>query len=297
MVKLALAQYPIAVHMNIEAWKTYVENWVREASQKNSQILVFPEYGSLELCSLFVPALQADLKMQLIELQKYMTLFTDTYANLAKKYQVYILAPSIPFEVSSNRFINRAFFFNPEGLMAYQDKIHTTRFEDEDWFISAGDPELFLFETQFGKIAIAICFDSEFSQQSFELGQKGLELLLVPSCTGTRAGLMRVHVGSRARALEQQMIVGTSSTVGEANWSPVVDLNVGQVGVFGPPDIGFPEDGVMKLGELNQASWVIADVDIAKVYSVRNQGRVFNYKKSTEYHKFNSRFKVTCLKF
>jgi predicted amidohydrolase len=49
----------------------------------------------------------------------------------------------------------------PEGHFDYQDKLMMTRFENEQWLIQSGK-ELKSFDTEYGKIAISICYDSEF---------------------------------------------------------------------------------------------------------------------------------------
>lgn len=294
--KIASAQYPITQHTEFSAWEKHISDWVKQAVAENAKILVFPEYGSMELTSLFPQNIRHDLQLQISEIGKHMDLFQKLYSRLAREYQVYILAPSIPFQ-QKDQFINRAFFFNPQGEMKYQDKLTMTRFEDEDWKISSGDLELFVFETSYGKFGINICFDSEFPQYAFELAQAGAQVLLAPSCTETQAGLSRVHIGCRARALENQMYVVVSSTIGDATWSPAVDYNTGQAAVFAPADKGFPNDGIIKIGELNRPSWLVAEIDLQKIETVRKSGQVFNYLKSTNSMQSNSQIKITTIKF
>lgn len=154
-----------------------------------------------------------------------------------------------------------------------------TRFEDEEWGVASGDSKLTVFETEFGKVGVSICFDVEFPQFAKELCAKGVKILLAPSCTETMKGLHRVHVGARARALENQCYVVVSQTIGEALWSLAVDKNQGIAAVFAPPDLGFPDDGILIQGELNKSSWVYAELDLEKVDTVREKGSVFNYKR------------------
>jgi hypothetical protein len=66
--------------------------------------------------------------------------------------------------------------------------------------------------------------------------------------------------------------------VGEAAWSPATDINVGAAGLYGPPDVGFPLDGVLVRGELNKPGWVYGEIDPAAVPRVRGRGQVFNYR-------------------
>ena len=97
-----------------------------------------------------------------------------------------------------------------------------TRFEKEQWGIAGGET-LKIFDIGETKIGIAICYDIEFPLIAHAMAAAGAELILAPSCTDTLAGANRVHVGARARALEKQIYVALSPTVGEAPWSPAVD--------------------------------------------------------------------------
>jgi predicted amidohydrolase len=125
---------------------------------------------------------------------------------------------------------------------------------------------------------VAICYDAEFPLIARAMSDAGAAMILVPSCTDSLRGYHRVRVGARARALENQCYVVHSPTVGEALWSPAVDNNVGAAGVYGPPDIGFPEDGIVAQGGLNDAMWLYADLDLTAVTRVRLDGKVLNDK-------------------
>jgi predicted amidohydrolase len=108
--------------------------------------------------------------------------------------------------------------------------------------------------------------------------EAGAELVLVPSCTDTLAGYHRVALSCRARALENQCFVVQSPTVGEAPWSKSVDVNRGAAGVYGPVDRGFPDDGVIAQGQLDVPGWVFADLDLAHLSRVREEGQVKNHR-------------------
>ena len=67
-------------------------------------------------------------------------------------------------------------------------------------------------------------------------------------------------------------------TVGAAPWSIAVDDNVGAAGVYGPPDRGFPDDGVIALGAYCEPGWVIADLDLDAIARVRGDGQVLGHR-------------------
>lgn len=279
MVKIALAQYPITFHKSLPDWEKHVEKWIGEAAKEKAQFILFPEYGAMELTSLLTADERIDLKTQSKNLKKYLEPFIEFYEKQAVQHKVWIIAPSFPLLLENGKTVNRAYVFSPNGQEGFQDKIYMTRFEDEDWNIQSGATELKIFKSPWFDFSIAICFDTEFAEPAIKAAHRGAKVLFAPSCTETLRGLHRVHVGARARALENQMYVAVAQTVGNAQWSPAVDINNGQAAVYGPPDLGFPEDGIIAVGELNQPSWLYSEIDVSLVDQVRTQGAVLNYKK------------------
>ncbi|RDL45246.1 amidohydrolase [Marinomonas piezotolerans] len=275
--KLACAQYDISF---FNEWQDFVDklsHWVANASEQGAALLVFPEYGSMELASLFGEDIYSDLQKQLHAMQTVLPKWYDLHETLAKQYNVLILASSFPTEQSDGTFVNRANLFGPEGRLGFQDKLIMTRFENEQWHIRAGS-DIKVIETPLGRIGIHICYDSEFPMIAHQQVAAGADLLLVPSCTDTQAGFHRVRIGCQARALENQCYVVQSPTVGHAPWSEAVDINTGRASVYTPVDYGFPDDGILAEGDDNDVGWVYATVDLTEIARIRDQGQVFNYR-------------------
>ena len=137
---------------------------------------------------------------------------------------------------------------------------------------------LTVFDTDLGRLGILVCYDNEFPLLARRLAERGADLILAPSCTDTEAGYHRVRIGAQARALENQLAVLQSPTVGLAPWSPALDENLGRAGLFVPPDRGMPGDGVMALSESldpQRSRWLMCDLDLEAVRRVRQQGQVF----------------------
>lgn len=276
-IRVAAAQYDIGFHASWDAYCAKIEQWVVAAATERAELLVFPEYFSMELASLFPEQVYRSLSAQLTELQALLSGFKALFGDLASRYGVHIVAGSFPVVQSDGSYRNRSFLFAPDGACDFQDKLVMTRFENEQWFIGAGD-EIKVFETTLGTLAINICYDSEFPMIARKQVERGAALVLVPSCTDTVAGYFRVRTGCQARALENQCYVVQSPTVGEAAWSEAVDVNIGSAGFFTPIDYGFPDDGVLRVGERNAAAWVYADLDLASIGRIRDTGQVFNFR-------------------
>lgn len=276
-VTVASAQYPITEHRDFAAWQAHMGKWVQEAAARGAQLLVFPEYGAMELVSIFADDIRNDIRRQIDELNALKQDFCATFEALARKYGVVIVAPSIPV-VEGDQHLNRVFVFSKNGLAGYQDKFFMTRFENEHWGIEAAAKQLTLFEAAWGKFGIQICYDVEFPLGTRKLAEAGAKLILAPSCTETIRGATRVHVGARARALENQCYTVVSQTIGDAAWSPAVDINYGYAAFYTTPDKNMPEEGIIATMPAQQEGWLIEQLDFTFVDEVREDGHVFNFK-------------------
>jgi predicted amidohydrolase len=273
----AAAQYPVSRPGAWSEVEDTLARWTGEAAQHGAALLVFPEYAAMPLAALFDQAVRSDLAAQLRELQPLRQAWLELHRRLAAEHRVHILAGSFPWEVEPGRFHNRTWLCAPDGAAGCQDKRVMTRFEREQWQVS-GAAGLTLFDTALGRIGVQICYDGEFPLPARALAEAGAQLLLLPSCTDTAAGYHRVRLAAQARALENQCYTVLAPLVGEAPWSPAVDLNIGAAGIYGPPDRGFPDDGVVAQGRLNQPGWVYGEIDLQKVACVREQGQVLNHR-------------------
>ncbi|MEI6267525.1 MAG: carbon-nitrogen hydrolase family protein [Methylococcaceae bacterium] len=276
-VKIAAAQYNISFLENWLAYQQKIERWVAEATTQEAKILLFPEYFSMELASLFGQDIYSSLSRQLEAMQSLHDDFINFFKTLAQQYQCIIQGGTFPVRIASEIYRNRAYLFMPDGQFDYQDKVMMTRFEKEQWLIKGGQ-ELKCFDTEYGKIAINICYDSEFPLLARKQAEAGCVLILVPSCTDTIAGFHRVKIGCQARALENQCYVVQASLVGDAGWSEAVDVNVGAAAIYTPVDRGFPDNGILSVGTFNAVQWVIGEISPSACKKVREQGQNFNYR-------------------
>ena len=274
---LATAQYDIGFFSHWDDFAAKLERWVASAVQQDAKLLVFPEYGSMELASLFGQAVYSDLQQQLQAMQTLLPMWRDLHQALARRHDVLILASSFPTELQAGHVVNRAMLFGPEGILGHQDKLIMTRFENEQWGIRAGE-RIGVIDTELGRIGILICYDSEFPMIARQQITAGAELLLVPSCTDTQAGFHRVRIGCQARALENQCYVVQSPTIGLAPWSEAVDVNTGRASVYTPVDYGFPDNGILVEGADDEANWVFATLDLRELARIRAEGQVFNHR-------------------
>jgi predicted amidohydrolase len=272
-VKIATAAYPIDWFDDFSEYEAKLTRWV--AGTGGADLLIFPEYGAMELASLGGRAVAGDLEASLHEVARHGGRVEALHLRLAADHGCHILAASGPV-FDGARPVNRAVLYGPHGRIGHQDKQMMTRFERDEWDVVAA-PGLRVFDTDLGRIGILICYDCEFPLLGRVLAEAGVELLLVPSCTDTVAGFHRVRIGAMARALESQCVVVQSPTVGDCTWNPALDENRGRAAVYGPPDGFWPETGIIAEGEMDQPGWVFAEVDLARVAKSRVDGAVLPF--------------------
>lgn len=283
---VAVAAYRVE---RLSGWDDYaskLDRWVANAAKQGAQLLLFPEYAALELIAL-LPSELHNAPLALREaLQQFWPQYLALHNKLAKKYSVAIVGGSffcaIDNGVGGKDYRNRAQIFLPtnKGQVvseSYQDKLMMTREESEEWHIS-GSEGVRIFEWQGVKFGIAICYDSEFPTASHRLAQAGMQVLLVPSFTGSQHGFTRVRVGSMARALENQCYVLHSPLLAAAHWTSLIEDAVGQAAIYTPADGKFAANGIAAELAWNEAGWLLHSLDLQAVAEVRQQGRVLNLR-------------------
>ena len=271
-IRVAALQYFIRPVQAFNQFRDQVEALVETARDYNCHLLVFPEYFTVQLLTL--GNVKRHIREQIEDLAKQVPAYKELMQDLARRHQMYIVGGSIPVkEDSGDEIYNESFFFSPNGGIGVQGKLHMTRFEKEEWKISPRS-RLRVFETSFGRLAIAICYDVEFPNIARAAARHGISILVVPSCTDERQGFLRVRYCSHARAIENQIYVVLAHTVGSLPMVPAVSLNYGQAAILTPSDFAFSRDGILAEGNPNQEMMVIGELNLKTISESRNNGTV-----------------------
>ena len=273
-IRVAAAQYPIERLPDLAAIKAKHARWVGEAAAGGADLVMFPEYAAMEIAGTCADAIAGDLQASLEIVAQLQPEIDANLASLAAGHGIHILGPSGPARRTDGSFANTAHFVTPAGRTGIQDKIIMTPFE-RSWGITGGSrPQVF--ETALGRIGVLICYDSEFPLLARAMAEAGARLVLIPACTERVSGFNRVRTAALARALENTLATVMSPTIGDAPWTPAVDRNCGQAGVFVPAEAGVSDTGVLAEGKLNTAQLVFAEIDFALLERLRQSGEMRN---------------------
>src|SRR5262245_58468164 len=93
-IGIAAAQYPLDRFDRFQSFEDKLSAWVAEAAGAGAELLVFPEYGSLELASLFGPPVEQDVQATFDRLTTLLPQVDALHAALAMRHGVHILAAS-----------------------------------------------------------------------------------------------------------------------------------------------------------------------------------------------------------
>ncbi len=256
----------------LDAWAARLEAEVALAAGHGAQLLVLPEYAPLQMAIQPQPDLAAELAAGVALAEAAVA----AARRIARRHGVWLLPGTLPF-AAEGAIHNRAPLIAPDGRTAFQDKHVMTRFEAEQWLIQPGRPPR-VFDTAWGRIGIAICYDLEFPALVRAQVAAGAWLILAPTCTDTAAGFNRIRIAARARAMENQCFVAVAPTTGLAPWIATLDDNRGRAGIYGPVDRGFADDGVIAEGPMDDGAWLFATLDPARLDRVRADGAVRNHR-------------------
>lgn len=263
-MKVASLQYQYDFPHSFEAYQDKISDIVSEQEDRGTELLLFPEYAGLEMSAF----------ASLETIYDYHSAYIELFMLLAAKHKMFICSGSHLVK-EGDKIFNRSYLFSPSNKVCYQDKCILTPSEIEEEYPLPGQ-SLCLFETPWAKVAICICYDSEFPSLVKQCVMAGAELILVPSYTSSMHGFYRVFTSCRARALENQCYVVQSALVGQTE----DDVAYGAATICSPIDEPFPEDGILALGEKNVVSSVSTTLDFSLLQTVRKQGQTHNYHDS-----------------
>jgi predicted amidohydrolase len=272
-IRVSAVQYHLHTIRSFEEFARQCEHYIKTAQEFGSEFVLFPEFFTTQLLSI---GSEQGTSLTINELPGFTDQYKTLFSNFAKDTNMHIIGGTHVIN-RDGRLYNVAHLFYPDGRIEEQAKLHITPTEVHEWNMSPGD-SLRVFDTEKGRIAILTCYDIEFPEIVRMAKAKGADVIFCPSCTDDRHGFHRVRYTSHARAIENQVYVVVTGTIGSLPTVDFMRANFGQAAVITPNDIPFPPKGIMVEGELNDDMIVTADLDLRLLYEVRERGSVTTWR-------------------
>jgi predicted amidohydrolase len=273
---LAALAWPVEPTTSVAAYAAKLGHWVAAAKAGGADLVLMPEYACVELGAALAGRNAPDAGTELRAIVEASDAILAAMRGAAMQHRIWLQPGTLPMRVG-NMIVNRAPLIAPDGRVAMQDKCRMTRFETEHWGVSSGAPPR-VFETPWGVIGMAVCYDAEFPDLVRAQVEAGAWLILVPTCTDTGHGFNRVRIGAQARAMENQCFVAVAPTLGGFEGSVALDENHGAAGIYGPVDRSFSADGVVAELAYDTPGLLFATLDPARLEAVRADGAVRNHR-------------------
>lgn len=231
-------------------------NMIREAMAQEIDMAVLPEMFNIPYdTSRFASNAESEAEGETVH----------AMSALAKELGIYIVAGTIP-EKAGEKICNTSFVFDRIGkIVGKHRKAHLydidipdkIQFRESD-SLAAGDSYT-LFDTEFGRIGLAICYDIRFPEFSRIMALEGAKVMILPAAFNMTTGPAHWELLMRARAMDNQFYVVAAS--------PARDIGAKYV-VYGHSMVVEPWGTVV--AKANESQDIIyAEVDFAKVDEVR----------------------------
>lgn len=271
-IRVSAVQYKLENIKSFEEFAKQCEHYVRTALEFGAEFVLFPEFFTTQLLSMG----DENNSLTINELPGFTEQYQDLFRSFAVQTGMHIIGGTHVIR-REEKLYNVAHLFYPDGRIEEQAKLHITPTEVYEWNMEKGD-SFRIFDTDKGKIAILTCYDIEFPEIVRMAKAKGADVIFCPSCTDDRHGFHRVRYTCHARAIENQVYVVVTGTVGTLTNVDFMRANFGQAAVITPNDIPFPPKGILVEGELNNDMIVTADLDLSLLYDVREKGSVTTWR-------------------
>jgi predicted amidohydrolase len=138
-------------------------------------------------------------------------------SDLARQNEIYLIGGSIP-ELDGDNIYNTSYIFDTNGkILGKHRKVHLfdvnipggIKFMESET-LSSGD-SLTMFDTEFCKVGVAICYDVRFPKMFNKMADEGAKLIILPASFNMTTGPAHWELLMRSRALEDQVYFAANS--------------------------------------------------------------------------------------
>lgn len=253
---------------SFEQFATNIEQMTKEAKNQGAEIVVFPEDDSVNLIN--------DLpwnKQSIVELSSYYSKTKNLISKLSKKFNIVLVGGTIAKD-NNGKISNTVIIGLPNGQIIENDKVYLTPEERNVGYTKFGK-DILVLNYKGVKIAILICYTSEFPNISQELSKIKPDIIIVPSYTNDLYGLSRVHTAVKMLSIQNfayGMVVGMASGL-DRQHTQGVD-GVSQILFTSPQNKAFALN-YLKKGNFNKEDIVIEKLDISKLHAAHKNYDAF----------------------
>jgi len=194
----------IQMHVEEDKLKNIVNasEFVKQAADKNADMAILPEMFCCPYKTSNFPIYAEHEGGECYSL----------LADIAAKHGIYLVAGSMPEKDNEGKIFNTSYVFDRKGCkIGKHRKMHLfdiaveggQHFKESET-LAAGN-KVTVFETEFGKMGLAICYDFRFPELSRLMVDEGAKALIVPAAFNMTTGPAHWDILFRSRAIDNQV--------------------------------------------------------------------------------------------
>lgn len=203
---------------------------------------------------------------------------TEQMSEYAKKYNMVMLLPIYEKEMSGV-YYNTCAIINSDGsYIGKYRKNHIPQLAGfwEKFFFKPGNLGYPVFETNYAKIGVYICYDRHFPEGARILGLHGAEIVFNPSATVAGLSQHLWKIEQPAHAIANGYFMGCINRVGvEKPW------NIGKF--YGNSYFVTPRGEIIAQGSEDKDEVVVADIDLDLIDNVRDTWQFYRDRRPETY--------------
>ena len=255
--KLRLAVCQIRTETDKNATMEKAAAMIKDAADKGADIAVLPEMFNCPYSSRYFRSFAENENGEsLVEMSRW-----------AKKNGIILVGGSVP-EKDGDKMYNTCYVFDRDGeLIAKHRKAHMfdvqiengVSFRESKHF-SPGN-EITVFDTEFGKVGVMVCFDIRFPELCRSMAERGAKLIFCPAQFNMTTGPKHWELSLRARAMDNELFFVGASAARYEGFDYECWGHSAVVSPFG--------DVIASCDETEQL--MLCDIDLSQVDSVRQQ--------------------------
>ncbi|MGZ3422111.1 MAG: nitrilase-related carbon-nitrogen hydrolase [Polyangiales bacterium] len=204
---------------------------------------------------------------------------TEIFQAIAKKYSMAIVVPLYERE-QAGVYYNTAAVIDADGkYLGKYRKNHIPQVNPgffEKFFFKPGNLGYPVFQTQYAKVGVYICYDRHFPEGARLLGLNGAEIVLNPSATVAGLSQYLWKLEQPAHAVANGYFVGAINRVGtEAPW------NIGKF--YGSSYFCDPRGNLLVTASEDQSELITADMNFDTIEEVRRVWQFYRDRRPDSY--------------
>ena len=241
---------------------------LREAASKGAELAVLPEMFNCPYAGKYFRDFAALGHEETVE----------ALSAWARENRIWLAGGSVP-EREGEKLYNTCFVFDDRGeLRARHRKIHLfdidapgMRFRESNTFTPG--QEITVFDTPWGKMGAAICFDVRFPELFRAMARRGARLILLPAQFNMTTGPVHWESTLRIRAVDNEVFLAAASAARYEGFS---------YECWGHSLVSDPWGTLIAAAD-EKEQILYADIDFARVEEVRRQLPTFLHLREDVY--------------